>query len=202
MRLSTGDNYLFSFLSFPSSLLIKTSITLCMRIKFNPKEEECIYAKVTPGKQWMELGCSWWQLCQVAVGKKPSLIITAGYIILISCNFYIGLKELCLWETKADVMCPEKNVCRGKTYASSGQILQRSNLKLLRNGAMHYRIYSGRSRRTGLVAFWYDDTFFSNAPQSWGLRVRNTTSKSQGRKNSSCLAAQWHRYWNTLISFI
>lgn len=116
MRLPTGDNYLFSFLSFPSSLLIKTLITLCMRIKFNPKEEKCIYAKVTPGKQWMELGCSWWQLCQVAVGKNPSLIIRAGYIILIFMQFLYRIERI--------VLVGDKSRCN----VSWKKCLQRENI--------------------------------------------------------------------------
>lgn len=70
MRLPTGDNYLFSSLSFPSSPLIRALITHSTRIKFKPEKEKCTYTEVTPGKQWVELGCSWCQLCQVAVGNK------------------------------------------------------------------------------------------------------------------------------------
>lgn len=110
MRLPTGDNYLFSFPSFPSSPLIRALITHSMRIKFKPEKEKRTYAEVTPGKQWVELGCSWCQLCQVAVGKNSWVITITGFIILISCHFYIGLNELCLWtlETKADVECTKQ----------------------------------------------------------------------------------------------
>lgn len=109
-RLPTGDNYLFSFPSFPSSQLIKTLITHSTRIKFKPEEQKCTYAEVTPGKECVELGCSWCQLYQVVVGKNSLVIITAGFITFISCHFYIGLNKLCCGtlETKADMECSKQ----------------------------------------------------------------------------------------------
>lgn len=105
MRLPTGDNYLFSFLSFPYSQLIKTLITYSMRIKFKPEEEKCTYAEVTARKQWLELDCRWWHLCQERMWKNSMVITTPGSIILISCHFYIGLNVSCLWDYGGKSRC-------------------------------------------------------------------------------------------------
>lgn len=116
MRLSSGDNYLFSFPSFPSSQFIKTLITHSTRIELKPEEEKRIYAEVTDGKQWVEPEFRWCQLSQVAMWKNSVIIITEVSIILFSSHFYIYWMHCAcgtLW-TKSDVKCSKKISAKGK----------------------------------------------------------------------------------------
>lgn len=196
MRLPTGDNYLFSFPSFPSFKLIKTLITHSTRIKFKPKEEKCTYAEVTPGKQWVELGCHWCQLCQVAVGTKLLVIITAGFIILISCHFYMGLKKLCLWDFGDKSRCGvfRTNVYRGGTYVSGGQSSQKPNLEVWKVRTLLCNICSAGPRK--LLTIW---SIFPNASQSFSI-YKSTGWLCQGRKTSPCWQPNSTRNSNNLIS--
>lgn len=63
--------------------------------------------------------------------------VTSSFVQVFLCTIeYIVLVGLCRQNQMLSVL---KNICKGKTYISDGQGLQRSNLKVLRDGVLHCR---------------------------------------------------------------